>query len=119
MKKKVVVIEQQMSEQVTASTGTTAAEEASASTLMEEEDDLELEEAKAEERELRKRVKKSTDGARQLVAKCNLEVRKAESALRHELSGSPRSVRGAGGLQSGTKSRRLPICSWNGCTSRS
>jgi hypothetical protein len=39
---------------------------------------------KAEERELRKRVKKSTDGARQLVAKCNLEVRKAESALRHE-----------------------------------
>lgn len=84
MKKKVVVTEQQMSEQVTASTGTTAAEEASASTLMEEEDDLELEEAKAEERELRKWVKKSTDGARQLVAKCNLQVRKAESALRHE-----------------------------------
>ena len=84
VKKKVVVTEQQRSEQVTASTGTTAAEEASASTLMEEDDDLELEEAKAEERELRKIVKKSTDGARQLVAKCNLEVRKAESALRHE-----------------------------------
>ena len=83
-KKKVPVVENVANDEVPWETGSTVQEEASASTLVDDGDDIVLEEAKAQEKELKVWTKGSVDKARKLVAECKVHVRKAEAALRHE-----------------------------------
>ena len=63
-KKKVPVVENVANDEVPWETGSTVQEEASASTLVDDGDDIVLEEAKAQEKELKVWTKGSVDKAR-------------------------------------------------------